>query len=280
VRVRTYSDPHLVDAAELAPGHKHCKNKATVTTLGSHNFGVPGVKTQVCQMCTDDSYTLLPSCHIGGSIAGMCQKIDDHTLWTEIESKCVDEPCTKSSMPLKCQEFISGWGVVDGGKNSRGIPKLYAAGGKTDDDKRPEAGDIQAVAFTCGSIRVVDYFDATMQGNYITNIYRLVQGELTSCFSTDEAGQPGDTPKMHCVKKQALKSCHTRSIATGSHTERNTIKQEQGVSRAAANALMKEQYINSAFQSLDNGTDSTSADDSEWTSCDFLAQARGLSTRL
>ena len=201
-------------------------------------------------MCTDDSYTLLPSCHIGGSIAGMCQKIDDHTLWTEIESKCVDEPCTKSSMPLKCQEFISGWGVVDGGKRANGTPKLDSAGGKTWNENRPEAGDIQAVAFTCGSIRVVDYFDATVQHTFETSIYRLVQGELTSCFSMDEAGQPGDTPKMHCVKKQALKSCHTRSIGTGSNYERGTITQEQGVSNAAATALMKEQYINSAFQSL------------------------------
>ena len=128
--------------------------------------------------------------------------------------------------------------------------KLESAGGKATSKTRPQDSDLQAAAFTCGSIRIVDYSDATDQHGHTTNIYRLALGEFTSCFSTDEAGELGDTPKMHCVSKQALKSCHTKSINTGSYAEQTAIEDEQGISSLAASPLMKETYINAAFQAL------------------------------
>jgi len=104
-------------------GHEH-KNWGGVAPGDLHNRRQPtSSPVALCGKCADRSSMLQASMVVGMQmVLGVCIPISSHPLFVQMHSKCGDgsgsnpddmTQCTTASMPMRCEEFVSGFGAVE-----------------------------------------------------------------------------------------------------------------------------------------------------------------------
>jgi len=248
--------PAWIPSAAVPVGHLHCKDKFTlVTQLGnSKNRANPEPqRVSVCGAC-EAGYILKPAYVMSYKVVGICQRIEDHPLYTAMSSRCADcnegceSPCT-DLQSLTCYEFLGDYGEYED-------PDTAGAGTmmpfqRDADLARAAADGERAMAFTCAQVAADDREDAVVSWtdadtDATGNVYRLVQMSVAECHSskTDESGS------MACVTQKMMATCHAASINVG-----------QQATQAAADLALK------AF-------DKATVSNDQWTICTKLQQRK------
>jgi len=243
-------------------------------------------------------------------VLGVCIPISSHPLFVQMHSTCGDgsgsnpddmTQCTTASMPMRCEEFVSGFGAVERMNMDLGRMAIDHTHGWTDDatqfSTRPKVMD--GVAFTCAGVQIRDAYDTSSKDKTDNvdkmRVYRAAIGYMVECHGSKEASleQIADgnlaEPALECTRHEETKGCRTRVIAitdVASDREGNTItpdnratvrsdvkdREDSVTSAQGAWRWMDMNNARNMVAALDAGTTTTA--DEGWEECDFLSKSR------
>jgi hypothetical protein len=164
---------------------------------------------------------------MGFRVVGVCQRIEEHPLYSLMASSCADcdagtdelgrcqAPCT-DLQSLTCYEFLGDYGEYEHPDGHSGTVLPFQ---RDPELARAAANGERAMAFTCAQVAADDREDAVVSWtdadtDATGNVYRLVQMSVAECHSskTHESGV------MACVSQKMMATCHAASVNVGKHT--------------------------------------------------------------
>lgn len=282
-------EPHGFEAVDA--GVLHNRRKATSSPVA------------VCGECKDQSFLLEPAVVVGyRKVLGVCTPLLAHPLAVQMRKTCMNMAnCTSSSMQMRCEEFISGFGAVERVIPSHKKGSMFAyhthgkdewnGGTKATDGTRPPSG--LGVAFTCAGITIRDandaaFWDASDGSRGKVRVYRAAVGYIVECHSSKEVAHNAvdSQPKLHCSRHEETKGCKTKLVEltdAGQGQDGVTTKNYKSVFRVIkarenvhdALGWLAQKWAKATFTALDSGNETTA--DSEWEDCDFVAKSRMVS---
>merc|ERR1719453_2831167 len=124
----------------------------------------------LCGKCVDRSFMLQAAMVVGlQKVLGVCSPISSHPLSVQMHSTCGngsgDDPsdmtsCTAASMPMQCEEFVSGFGAVERWSTNR-MSKAHTHAYSEDEAQFPSRPKtVDGVAFTCAGVQIRDAYDS------------------------------------------------------------------------------------------------------------------------
>ena len=215
-------------------GHQFCKDRYTVSTQPEDNKinRATGqvVQMPVCGECISDKYYLRPAYASGGQVFGNCALLTKNPLWIQANKKCSPQVCTPTGQDEfnMCVQFGGGWGIHEGTdkalkaqkaqkkalKSPRGGHTAGQKGFRKDVSPPPN----MPASFTCARTYVVNPFEGciaqrgTKTWQIVKRVYNIVQTTTSSCHSAEEDYSGLAAPRMKCVNKKVLKSCHVKKL--------------------------------------------------------------------
>jgi len=136
---------------------------------------------------------------------------------TETAAAAAPRVCTPGKDAFNtCIQFGAGWGTHEGfTKGERKVTKgVHTAGGSAMDGDVMPPGNM-AVSFTCARTYVTNPRDDKCMHTgkfFIRRIYNIVQTTVSSCHSAEEDHSGSTAPRLSCVNKKVLKSCHVKVL--------------------------------------------------------------------
>jgi hypothetical protein len=289
--------PVYMPSGSLPIGHQNCQDKYRAqmsntddTPLSNdgnespwHKSIAPGdllnrrqptsTPVALCGKCVDRSFMLQAAMVVGlQMVLGVCIPISSHPLFARMRDTCGDgsgsDPddmtsCTLSSMPMQCEEFVSGFGAVERFRPSGSIEKDHTHK-YTEDAKtfasRPETMD--GVAYTCAGVQIRDAYDTKIRDGlniYKMRVYRAAIGYVVECHGSRQATpqQIADgnlaEPSLECTRHEETKGCRTKVITLtdiASDEEGSVIKYGVNSNDIKTAIKQREDSVNSGKESM------------------------------